>query len=105
MHVNQTFTGAAIGIGTAAAAKHLEHREDAGRWVPQYCTADRQPATDPRKLEKIVQVLMDQVERGIDFQGNAYSLFQTAIVLEDKMRERTRTLERRCANWRRPTGR
>ena len=36
---------------------------------------------------------MDQVERGIDFQGNAYSLFQTAIVLEDKVRERTRTLE------------
>ena len=41
--------------------------------------------------EKIVKVLMDQVERGIDFQGNAYSLFQTAIVLEDKVRERTRT--------------
>lgn len=49
--------------------------------------------TDPRKLEKIVQVLMDQVERGMDFQGNAYSLFQTAIVLEDKVRERTRNLE------------
>ncbi|MBK8211414.1 MAG: PAS-domain containing protein [Rhodospirillales bacterium] len=55
-------------------------------------TADGQ-ATDPRKLEKIVQVLMDQVERGMDFQGNAYSLFQTAIVLEDKIRERTRNLE------------
>jgi two-component system, sensor histidine kinase len=51
----------------------------------------RQP--DHAKLEKIVKVLMDQVERGIDFQGNAYSLFQTAIVLEDKVRERTRTLE------------
>ena len=53
----------------------------------------RQPAPDHAKLEKIVKVLMDQVERGIDFQGNAYSLFQTAIVLEDKVRERTRTLE------------
>ena len=53
----------------------------------------RQPAPDPAKLEKIVKVLMDQVERGIDSQGNAYSLFQTAIVLEDKVRERTRTLE------------
>ncbi|MFO1113237.1 MAG: NahK/ErcS family hybrid sensor histidine kinase/response regulator [Rhodospirillales bacterium] len=45
------------------------------------------------KLQKIVNVLMDQVERGIDFQGNAYSLFQTAILLEDKVRERTRRLE------------
>ena len=51
------------------------------------------PSLDTGKLEKIIQVLMDQVERGIDFQGNAYSLFQTAIVLEDKVRERTRTLE------------
>jgi len=50
-------------------------------------------ARNPQKLEKIVQVLMDQVERGMDFQGNAYSLFQTAIVLEDKVRERTRTLQ------------
>ncbi len=46
-----------------------------------------------RKLNKIIKVLMDQVERGIDFQGNAYSLFQTAIVLEDRVRERTRNLE------------
>jgi|APTNR8051073442_1049403.scaffolds.fasta_scaffold03356_7 signal transduction histidine kinase/CheY-like chemotaxis protein len=36
---------------------------------------------------------MDQVERGIDNQGNAYTLFQTAIVLEDKVRERTSRLE------------
>lgn len=48
---------------------------------------------EPAKLQKILTVLMDQVERGIDFQGNAYSLFQTAIVLEDKVRERTRRLE------------
>jgi Signal transduction histidine kinase len=50
--------------------------------------------TDAAKLQKIVRVLMEQVERGIDFQGNAYSLFQTAIVLEDKVRERTRRLEK-----------
>jgi two-component system, sensor histidine kinase len=48
---------------------------------------------DNAKLQKIVKVLMDQVERGIDSQGNAYSLFQTAILLEDKVRERTRRLE------------
>lgn len=51
------------------------------------------PAAQTRKLNKIIKVLMDQVERGTDFQGNAYSLFQTAIVLEDRVRERTRTLE------------
>ncbi|MBK8173727.1 MAG: PAS-domain containing protein [Rhodospirillales bacterium] len=51
------------------------------------------PLTDGIKLQKIVKVLMDQVERGMDFQGNAYSLFQTAILLEDKVRERTRRLE------------
>jgi len=33
------------------------------------------------KLQKIISVLMDQVERGIDYQGHAYTLFQTAIVL------------------------
>lgn len=45
------------------------------------------------KREKIIKVLMDQVERGMDVQGSAYSLFQTAIVLEDKVRERTQTLQ------------
>lgn len=48
---------------------------------------------DPEKVQKIVRVLMDQVERGIDFQGNAYSLFRTATVLEDKVRQRTHRLE------------
>lgn len=55
--------------------------------------ADVSLPRDAAKLQKIVRVLMEQVERGIDIQGNAYSLFQTAIVLEDKVRERTRRLE------------
>jgi two-component system, sensor histidine kinase len=45
------------------------------------------------KLRKINRVLMDRVERSMDFQGNAYSLFQTATVLEGKVRERTLALE------------
>jgi signal transduction histidine kinase/CheY-like chemotaxis protein len=45
------------------------------------------------KLRKINRVLMDRVERNTDFQGNAFSLFQTAIVLESKVRERTTALE------------
>lgn len=44
------------------------------------------------KLLKINKVLMDRVERSMDFQGNAYSLFQTAIVLETQVRDRTAEL-------------
>jgi PAS domain S-box-containing protein len=44
------------------------------------------------KLRKINQVLIDRVERSMDFQGNAYSLFQTAIVLENQVRDRTAEL-------------
>ena len=46
-----------------------------------------------RKLHRINKVLMDRVERSMDFQGSAFSLFQTAIVLETKVRERTIELE------------
>ncbi len=45
------------------------------------------------KLRKINKVLIDRVERSMDFQGNAFSLFQTAIVLEGRVRERTLELE------------
>ena len=48
---------------------------------------------DSNKTAKIISVLMEQVERGIDSQGNAFSLFQTAILLEDKIRERTQAIE------------
>ncbi len=46
------------------------------------------------KLQRINKVLMDRVERSMDFQGGAFSLFQTAIVLENKIRERTLEVER-----------
>lgn len=57
--------------------------------------ADRLAALEREnaKLRKINHVLMDRVERSMDFQGNAFSLFQTAILLEGKVRERTRELE------------
>jgi signal transduction histidine kinase len=45
-----------------------------------------------RKLLKINQALMERVERSMDQQGNAYSLFQTAIGLEDQVRRRTAEL-------------
>jgi two-component system, sensor histidine kinase len=46
------------------------------------------------KLKRINTVLMERVERSMDFQGGAFSLFQTAIVLERKVRERTLELEK-----------
>lgn len=45
------------------------------------------------KLRKINKVLMDRVERSTDWQGNAFSLFQAAIVLEGRVEERTTQLE------------
>jgi two-component system, sensor histidine kinase len=47
-----------------------------------------------RKLEKINRALMGRVERSMDFSGGAFSLFQTAILLEDKVKARTLDLER-----------
>lgn len=44
------------------------------------------------KLAKINAVLMDRVERSMDQQGNAFSLFQTAIGLDAKVRSRTEEL-------------
>ncbi len=48
---------------------------------------------ESEKLHKIIDALMCQVERSMDGQGNSYSLFQTATVLEDKVKVRTAELE------------
>jgi len=45
------------------------------------------------KLKRINAALMDRVERSTDLQGNAFSLFETAISLEGKVRQRTLDLE------------
>ena len=45
------------------------------------------------RLRKIVTALMNQVERTMDVQGGAFSLFQTAILLDDRVRDRTSELE------------
>ncbi|MDX5986329.1 hybrid sensor histidine kinase/response regulator [Sphingomonas echinoides] len=45
------------------------------------------------KLKRINTALIDRVERSTDLQGNAFSLFETAISLEGKVRERTADLE------------
>ena len=45
------------------------------------------------KLRKINRVLMDRVERNTDWQGNGFSMFQAAIVLEGRVEERSIQLE------------
>ena len=44
------------------------------------------------KLERINAALMTHVERAMDQQGGAYTLFQTAIMLEGRVRARTEEL-------------
>ena len=51
-----------------------------------------------RKLEKINRALMVRVEKSMDFSGGAFSLFQTAILLEDKVKARTVDLEQTLEN-------
>ncbi|CAN5282472.1 PAS-domain containing protein [soil metagenome] len=46
-----------------------------------------------RKLRKINGALMDRVERSTDMSVNAFSMFETAISLEAKVRDRTSQLE------------
>jgi len=47
---------------------------------------------DIEKLKKINQALISRVERSMDQQRNAFSLFQTAINLENRVRTRTEEL-------------
>ena len=49
------------------------------------------------KLQKINAALMQRVERSMDQQANAYSLFQTAITLEGQVRMRTEEVTQ-CAS-------
>ena len=44
------------------------------------------------RLRKINQKLIERVERDMDLQGGAFSLFQAATMLEDKVRTRTEAL-------------
>ncbi len=48
--------------------------------------------TDIDRLRKINAALVSRVERSMDQQGNAFSLFQTAISLENRVRRRTEEL-------------
>ena len=51
-----------------------------------------------QKLSKINSALMQRVERSMDRQANAFSLFQTAIALENQIRTRTEELKNALSN-------
>ena len=57
-------------------------------------------ADENQKLKKINQVLMTRVERSMDMQGSDFALFEHAILLEERVRERTEELERVLADLR-----
>jgi signal transduction histidine kinase len=48
--------------------------------------------TDVERLRKINEALISRVERSMDQQGNAFTLFQTAINLEGRIKARTEEL-------------
>ena len=54
---------------------------------------ERELAATVRKLEKINKVLMGRVERGMEMQGGAFSLFQAATALEKEVQTRTAALK------------
>ena len=45
------------------------------------------------RLNKIIQALMNRAERNASIQGSDFNLFQTAVTLEDQVRQRTVELE------------
>ncbi|EBV3600232.1 hybrid sensor histidine kinase/response regulator, partial [Salmonella enterica subsp. enterica serovar Virchow] len=47
---------------------------------------------DIARLKRINAALIGRVERSMDQQGNAFSLFQTAINLENRIKSRTEEL-------------
>ena len=51
-----------------------------------------QEIDDIERLRRINEALMSRVERSMDQQGNAFSLFQTAINLENRVKVRTEEL-------------
>lgn len=85
MHVNQTFTGVAIG----SADSNTRYKEPPLSVHEQLLEVERENA----KFRKTVEVLRSRIERSFDLQGDNFSLFQNAILLEETVRRRTEELE------------
>jgi diguanylate cyclase (GGDEF)-like protein/PAS domain S-box-containing protein len=53
----------------------------------------RNPRAEIARLNKIIQALMNRAERSTEAHGSDFSLFQTAVMLEEQVRTRTLELE------------
>lgn len=69
--------------------EHLRGETLDPRLAPDQAELERENA----KLRKINAALIQRVEKSMDQQANAYSLFQTAITLESQVRGRTEELK------------
>lgn len=56
-------------------------------------TGKLDPQAEIARLNKIIQALMNRAERSTEVQGSDFTLFQTAIMLEEQVRARTAELE------------
>ena len=61
-------------------------------------TEAEDPVAEIARLKRINDVLVARVERSLDQQGNAFSLFQTTIALEAQVRRRTQELTNTLAD-------
>ena len=86
MHLNQTLTGIAFGRPARGAARRGRRIEASAGKMPI------RHIDDLEKLRRINEALVSRVERSMEQQGNAFTLFQTAINLENRVRARTEEL-------------
>ncbi|UYG02456.1 histidine kinase [Halomonas sp. LR3S48] len=106
VHVNQTLTGVAIGTHRRGAGvgpvngwgRILPNRNQGQTWgtnqEPAACQQSAsQQSIQVERLHKMIQALMDRAERSTSVRSSDFSLFQTAVMLEDQVRTRTRELE------------
>lgn len=61
---------------------------------PSEATSATGPEAEIRRLNKVIDALMDRAERSMAQQGSDFGLFQTALTLEATVQQRTRELAR-----------
>lgn len=76
---------------SAAEVMSLDQRRDPAKRIEEL-------EEQVTRLSKINDALMKRVERSIDYHGNSFSLFQTAILLENQVRDRTEELNNALSN-------
>ena len=60
---------------------------------PTAGSKEANPQAEIQRLNRIILALMDRAERSTESQGSDFTLFQTSVMLEEKVRSRTAELE------------